>query len=112
MMSCVVVDNIERLLYYGPIGPRYSNLTLQVNLLCFLLALKKSTRTHLMSNMKESDAFPKDDLAKLAAKLSGRKASVGVKKLLGLIDMVKQTDPRSRVMKLLSKLEPPYYPSE
>ena len=85
MMSCVVVDNIERLLYYGPIGPRYSNLTLQVNLLCFLLALKKSTRTHLMSNMKESDAFPKDDLAKLAAKLSGRKASVGVKKLLGLI---------------------------
>ncbi len=30
-MSCVVVDNIERLLDYGPIGPRYSNLTLQVN---------------------------------------------------------------------------------
>ena len=28
--SCVVVDNIERLLDYGPIGPRYSNLTLQV----------------------------------------------------------------------------------
>ena len=64
-----------------------------------------STGTHLMSILKESDAFSKDDLAKLAAKLSGRKASVGVKKLLGLIDMVKQTDPRSRVMKLLSKLE-------
>ena len=31
--SCVVVDNIERLLDYGPIGPRYSNLTLQVELL-------------------------------------------------------------------------------
>ena len=29
--SCVVVDNIERLLDYGPIGPRYSNLTLQVD---------------------------------------------------------------------------------
>ena len=26
----MVVDNIERLLDYGPIGPRYSNLTLQV----------------------------------------------------------------------------------
>lgn len=64
-----------------------------------------STGTHLMSILKQSDAFTKDDLAKLAAKLSGRKASVGVKKLLGLIDMVKQTDPRSRVMKLLSKLE-------
>ena len=27
----MVVDNIERLLDYGPIGPRYSNLTLQVS---------------------------------------------------------------------------------
>ena len=64
-----------------------------------------STGSHLMSILQQSDAFSKDDLAKLASKLSGRKASVGVKKLLGLIDMVKQTDPRSRVMKLLSKLE-------
>ena len=75
-----------------------------------------------MSILQQSDAFSKDDLAKLAAKLSGRKANIGVKKLLGLIDMVKQTDPRSgnileilefieilflrsRVNKLLSKLE-------
>ena len=28
-LSCIVVDNIERLLDYGPIGPRYSNLVLQ-----------------------------------------------------------------------------------
>ena len=46
------------------------------------------------SILKQSDAFSKDDLAKLASKLSGRKANIGVKKLLGLIDMVKQTDPR------------------
>merc|ERR1740128_1633262 len=139
MMSCVLVDNIERLLDYGPIGPRYSNLTLQALLVllkkappkgrrllvictssrkqvldqmemisCFtdvLHVANLSTGTHLMSILKQSDAFSKDDLAKLASKLSGRKASVGVKKLLGLIDMVKQTDPRSRVMKLLSKLE-------
>jgi len=139
MMSCVVVDNIERLLDYGPIGPRYSNLTLQALLVllkkappkgrrllvictssrkqvldqmemisCFtdvLHVANLSTGTHLMSILKQSDAFSKDDLAKLASKLSGRKASVGVKKLLGLIDMVKQTDPRSRVVKLLSKLE-------
>ena len=64
-----------------------------------------STGTHLMSILKQSDAFTKDDLAKMASKLSGRKASVGVKKLLGLIDMVKQTDPKSHIMKLLSKLE-------
>merc|ERR1711863_63080 len=37
-MSCIVVDNIERLLDYGPIGPRYSNLTLQA----ILVLLKKS----------------------------------------------------------------------
>ena len=48
----------------------------------------------LMSILKQSDAFTKEDIAKLASKLSGRKASIGVKKLLGLIDMVKQTDPR------------------
>ena len=29
-VSCVVVDNIERLIDYGPIGPRYANMTLQV----------------------------------------------------------------------------------
>ena len=31
-MSCLLVDNIERLLDYGPIGPRYSNITLQAML--------------------------------------------------------------------------------
>ncbi|CAG0913410.1 unnamed protein product [Notodromas monacha] len=28
-LSCVIVDNVERLLDYGPIGPRYSNIMLQ-----------------------------------------------------------------------------------
>lgn len=36
-LSCIVVDNVERLLDYGPIGPRYSNLTLQA----LLVLLKK-----------------------------------------------------------------------
>merc|ERR1712223_819656 len=139
MMSCVVVDNIERLLDYGPIGPRYSNLTLQA----LLVLLKKSppkgrrllvfattsrrdvleqmemtsaftdvlhvasltTGSHLMSILTQSDAFSKEDLAKLAKQLQGRKASIGVKKLLGLIDMVKQMEPRARVNKLMCKLE-------
>ena len=38
MMSCILVDNVERLLDYGPIGPRYSNLTLQA----LLVLLKKN----------------------------------------------------------------------
>ena len=37
-MSCVLVDSLERLLDYGPIGPRYSNLTLQA----LLVLLKKN----------------------------------------------------------------------
>lgn len=36
-LSCILVDNIERLLDYGSIGPRYSNLTLQA----LLVLLKK-----------------------------------------------------------------------
>lgn len=28
-LSCILVDNIERLIEYGPIGPRYSNIMLQ-----------------------------------------------------------------------------------
>lgn len=28
-LSCILVDNIERLIDYGAIGPRYSNITLQ-----------------------------------------------------------------------------------
>ncbi|KAH9389822.1 hypothetical protein TYRP_007369 [Tyrophagus putrescentiae] len=36
-LSCILVDNIERLLDYGPIGPRYSNLVLQA----LMVLLKK-----------------------------------------------------------------------
>jgi len=59
----------------------------------------------LMRVIQQSNAFTAPDLARLAAKIKGRKSSIGVKKLLGLLDMVKQTDPASRVDKLLSKLE-------
>merc|ERR1719325_426887 len=121
--SCVVVDNIERLLDYGPIGPRYSNLTLQALLVLLkkappkgkrLLVICTSSRREVLDQMEMLSAFT--DVLHVAnlstgahlisiLKHSGRKASIGVKKLLGLIDMVKQTDPRSRVNKLLSKLE-------
>lgn len=139
MMSCVLVDNIERLLDYGPIGPRYSNLTLQALLVLLkktppkgrkLLVICTSSRREVLDQMEmipaftdvlhvanitedaqlmrviqQSNVFTGQDLAKLAEKIRGRKASVGVKKLLGLLDMVKQTEPVNRVNKLLSKLE-------
>merc|ERR1711973_391271 len=66
MMSCVVVDNIERLLDYGPIGPRYSNLTLQALLVLLkksppkgrrLLIIATSSRREVLDQMEMISAF-------------------------------------------------------
>merc|ERR1719312_2010019 len=142
-MSCVLVDNIERLLDYGPIGPRYSNLTLQA----LLVLLKKlppkgrrllmiATRSrkevldqmemipaftdvlhvpnlchpdHLLRVIKDSGVIGQQGMTELAEKLAGRRANIGVKKLLGLLDMVNQTEEKVRVGKLLAKLEEEMY---
>lgn len=138
-LSCILVDNIERLLDYGPIGPRYSNLTLQA----LLVLLKKepprgrkllilcttsrrgvmedmemlsafstvlhvpnlSTSDHLLAVLEEADLFSKEELSSLHAKLQGHRIFIGIKKLLSLIDMARQTEPNYRVIKFLSKLE-------
>nr|XP_022906775.1 vesicle-fusing ATPase 1-like [Onthophagus taurus] len=65
-LSCIVVDNIERLLDYGPIGPRYSNLTLQALLVLLkkepppgkkLLVLCTSSRREILQDMEMLSAF-------------------------------------------------------
>lgn len=65
-LSCVVVDNIERLLDYGPIGPRYSNLTLQALLVLLkkqppkgrkLLIICTSSRRQVLEDMEMLSAF-------------------------------------------------------
>lgn len=65
-LSCVVVDNIERLLDYGPIGPRYSNLTLQTLLVLLkkqppkgrkLLIICTSSRREVLQDMEMLSAF-------------------------------------------------------
>jgi len=137
--SCVLVDNIERLLDYGPIGPRYSNLTLQA----LLVLLKKlppkgrrlliiattsrrevldqmemipaftdvlhvpnlSTADHIMHVIRRTGIIGEHGIATLSQKLSGRRANIGVKKLLGLLDMVNQTEEAERAEKLIAKLE-------
>jgi len=142
-MSCVLVDNIERLLDYGPIGPRYSNLTLQA----LLVLLKKlppkgrrlliiattsrrevldqmemipaftdvlhvpnlSTADHLLRVIKDSGVIGQQGMTELSQKLAGRRANIGVKKLLGLLDMVNQTEEGVRVGKLIAKLEEEMY---
>ena len=66
MMSCILVDNIERLLDYGPIGPRYSNLTLQALLVLLkknppkgrrLLIICTTSRKEVLEQMEMLSAF-------------------------------------------------------
>jgi len=142
-MSCVLVDNIERLLDYGPIGPRYSNLTLQALLVLLkklppkgrrLLIIATTSRKEVLDQMemipaftdvlhvpnlsrpenllrviKDSGVIGQQGMAELAQKLAGRQANIGVKKLLGLLDMVNQTEEGVRVEKLIAKLEEEMY---
>ncbi|XP_023235064.1 vesicle-fusing ATPase-like [Centruroides sculpturatus] len=65
-LSCILVDNIERLLDYGPIGPRYSNLVLQALLVLLkkeppqgrkLLVLCTSSRKQVLEEMEMLPAF-------------------------------------------------------
>lgn len=65
-LSCILVDNIERLLDYGAIGPRYSNLTLQALLVLLkkeppkgrkLLVLCTSSRRQVLEDLEMLSAF-------------------------------------------------------
>ncbi|XP_032812857.1 vesicle-fusing ATPase [Petromyzon marinus] len=65
-LSCVVVDDIERLLDYVPIGPRFSNLVLQALLVLLkktppngrkLLIIGTSSRREVLQEMEMLDAF-------------------------------------------------------
>ncbi|XP_073438447.1 vesicle-fusing ATPase isoform X4 [Dendrobates tinctorius] len=65
-LSCVVVDDIERLLDYVPIGPRFSNLVLQALLVLFkkappqgrkLLIIGTTSRKDVLQEMEMLDAF-------------------------------------------------------
>uniref|UniRef100_A0A2S2PQU1 Vesicle-fusing ATPase n=1 Tax=Schizaphis graminum TaxID=13262 RepID=A0A2S2PQU1_SCHGA len=138
-LSCILVDNIERLLDYGSIGPRYSNLTLQALLVLLkkqppkgkkLLVLCTSSRKQVLEEMEmlsaftavlhvpnlsqpeelitvleQFDLFSKQDIHKIYNQISGHKVFIGIKKLLALIDMARQTDPKVRVIKFLTKME-------
>ncbi|CAB4056872.1 NSF [Lepeophtheirus salmonis] len=65
-MSCILVDNVERLLDYGPIGPRYSNITLQALLVLLkknppqgrkLLVICTTSRKSVLEQMEMHHAF-------------------------------------------------------
>ncbi|XP_074031518.1 vesicle-fusing ATPase 1 [Leptinotarsa decemlineata] len=138
-LSCILVDNIERLLDYGPIGPRYSNLTLQALLVLLkkqpppgkkLLILCTTSRRqvleememlsaftavlhvpnlskaeHLLNVLDASDVFSNQELKQITHQVHGKRIFIGIKKLLALIDMTRQTDERLKVIKFITKLE-------
>ncbi|CAL8283121.1 unnamed protein product [Merluccius merluccius] len=123
-LSCVVVDDIERLLDFVPIGPRFSNLVLQALLVLLkkpppkgrkLLIIGTTSRKDVLQEMEMLDAFSttihipniscgehllealellgsfqEDERAKIAKVVKGRPLSIGIKKLLMLIEMAVQ----------------------
>jgi len=138
-MSCVVVDNLESLIDYGPIGPRYSNLTLQTLLVLLkkqppkgkrLLIICTTSRKEVLQQMEMLSAFTDvlhvSNLGKaehiervvatdpgfsdkerqaIRAKLDRHSICIGVKKLQGFLDMVKEVGDQNKVNKLICKLE-------
>ncbi|KAH8311535.1 hypothetical protein KR044_006781 [Drosophila immigrans] len=138
-LSCIVVDNVERLLDYGPIGPRYSNLTLQALLVLLkkqppkgrkLLILCTSSRRevleememlsaftsvlhvsnlsspeHVLTVLDDSKLFGPEELQTISRNMTGKRVCIGIKKLLALIDMARQSDPHYRAIKFLTKME-------
>ncbi|XP_044193493.1 vesicle-fusing ATPase-like isoform X2 [Thunnus albacares] len=137
-LSCVVVDDIERLLDFVPIGPRFSNLVLQALLVLLkkpppkgrkLLIIGTTSRKDVLQEMEMLDAFSttinipnissgeqlvdalellgsfqENERASIAKVVKGQHLSIGIKKLLMLIEMAAQMDPDHRVSKFLSLL--------
>lgn len=138
-LSCVVVDDIERLLDFVPIGPRFSNLVLQALLVLLkkpppkgrkLLIIGTTSRKDVLQEMEMLDAFSttinipnissgeqlvdalellgsfqENERASIAKVVKGQHLSIGIKKLLMLIEMAAQMDPDHRVSKFLSLLK-------
>lgn len=88
-LSVVVVDNLERLLDWVPIGPRFSNVVLQTLMVLFrkvppkdgnkLLILATTTHRHVLEQMGMLDAFDSDIYVPNVKSLS--EAEVVVQKL-------------------------------
>lgn len=138
-VSCVVVDDIERLLDYVPIGPRFSNLVLQALLVLLKKAPPKgrklliigttsahdvleemkmtdifntyvrvnslSTSEHIFKVLEELKIFTPEERERIRTKTQGKSLLIGIKKLLVLLEMVRQTEPSYRVPKFLSLME-------
>ncbi|OQR70810.1 vesicle-fusing ATPase 1 isoform 2 [Tropilaelaps mercedesae] len=139
VQSCVLVDDIERLLDYCRVGPRYSNMVLQTLLILLkqdppkgrrlLVLCTSSCRDFLdeigmlslfstvlrvpainrpeqfLAVLEQSNCFSEDDLQRLVKSVHGMRIYVGIKKLLAVIDRIRQVEQRDRVVRFLLRLE-------
>ena len=64
-----------------------------------------TTVEHLTTVLKETECFSESQIAQLAKKIGSRRIFIGIKKLLGLIDMAKHFDQDCRVLDFLCTLE-------
>lgn len=138
-LSCVVVDDIESLLEYSPIGPRYSNFVLQ-NLKLLLKKLPPRGRKllvvattserevmkdlgiyqsfskvvhvpnvsrggEILNVLEQLECFSKSEMDFLGKELKSKSLSIGIKNLLDVIELSKQTTDAYRVAKFISTLE-------
>lgn len=138
-ISCVVVDELESLLDYAPIGPRYSNFVLQTLKLLLkklppkgrkLLVIATTSERDVMKEfglyqtfskvvhvpnvsrggeilnvLEQLDCFNKNEMDFLSKELRRKTLSIGIKNLLDVIELSKQTTDAYRVAKFVSTLE-------
>lgn len=138
-ISCVVVDDLESLLDYAPIGPRYSNFVLQTlklllkklpprgrKLLVIATTSEKevikdfglyqtfskvvhvpnvSRGTDIINVIEQLECFNKNEMDFLTKELRRKTLSIGIKNLLDVIELSKQTTDAYRVAKFISTLE-------
>uniref|UniRef100_A0A5S6QQ51 Vesicle-fusing ATPase n=1 Tax=Trichuris muris TaxID=70415 RepID=A0A5S6QQ51_TRIMR len=138
-LSILLIDNLERLIDYGRIGPRYSNLVLQALLVLIkkqppknkrLLIIATTSQRTVMEELEvlpafsrvlhcspltvgaqvvcvieQGDAFDAKDFVTLQKMLDQKRCMIGIKKLLDIIDLSKQSAEQFRVAFFMSKLE-------
>jgi vesicle-fusing ATPase len=133
------VDELESLLDYAPIGPRYSNFVLQTLKLLLkklppkgrkLLVIATTSERDVMKEfglyqtfskvvhvpnvsrggeilnvLEQLDCFNKNEIDFLSKELRRKSLSIGIKNLLDVIELSKQTTDAYRVAKFVSTLE-------
>ncbi|CAF4604237.1 unnamed protein product, partial [Rotaria sp. Silwood2] len=133
-------DELESLLEYAPVGPRYSNNVLQTLKLLFkrqppkgrkLLIIATATHRDILEQLGLLASFSKvihlsnitsgkhilhvlneiehcfndNEMRVLERKLQDKKVWIGIKSLLDLIEVARQADESSRVLRFLGQLE-------